>query len=169
MTSTSSVSGDAAWAYLPHWETEGLDSGLWADLVRHACSHPAGMLLMLSTNMYRLQRDRPLLTRLLRGFIDLWPSMREYQPFLRGPDLCPLPFVRISHPEWQGPKLHDTVRLMVTRPLGRVTPGMIVAIVHIFDWPERAYEVEFTDEAGQTIGMETLAGHELVVVDSAAA
>ncbi|GIF01667.1 DUF4926 domain-containing protein [Paractinoplanes rishiriensis] len=48
-------------------------------------------------------------------------------------------------------ELYDTVRLLVDLPEEGLAAGAIGAVVHVFDRPNLAYEVEFTDERGHTI------------------
>ena len=48
-------------------------------------------------------------------------------------------------------ELHDTVRLVIDLPDEGLTAGAVGAVVHVFDHPGRAYEVEFSDENGRTI------------------
>lgn len=48
------------------------------------------------------------------------------------------------------PELYDTVRLKVDLPEWGLSAGEIGAIVLVFDTPQEAYEVEFTDEEGRT-------------------
>ena len=52
--------------------------------------------------------------------------------------------------------LFDVVELTEPRPESGLTAGAIGTIVHVFDQPRRAYEVEFVDEDGSTIATETL-------------
>ncbi|WP_250036130.1 DUF4926 domain-containing protein [Paractinoplanes maris] len=48
-------------------------------------------------------------------------------------------------------ELYDTVRLLVDLPAEGVQAGAIGAVVHVFEQPDLAYEVEFTDENGRTV------------------
>jgi hypothetical protein len=48
-------------------------------------------------------------------------------------------------------ELYDTVRLLVDLPEEGLAAGAIGAVVHVFDKPNLAYEVEFTDGNGRTI------------------
>ncbi|XVU27055.1 DUF4926 domain-containing protein [Actinoplanes sp. CA-054009] len=53
-------------------------------------------------------------------------------------------------------ELYDTVRLLVDLPEERLTAGAVGAVVHVFDSPRRAYEVEFTDGDGRTVAQVAL-------------
>ena len=53
-------------------------------------------------------------------------------------------------------KLHDAVKLKVDLPDENLKRGMVGAIVEIFDKPQLAYEIEFTDSEGRTIAEITL-------------
>lgn len=48
-------------------------------------------------------------------------------------------------------QLLDVVRALVDLPEQGITRGMVGTIVHVFEQPQRAYEVEFTDEQGRTL------------------
>ena len=58
-------------------------------------------------------------------------------------------------------ELYDTVRLLVDLPDEGLTAGTIGAVVHVFDRPRRAYEVEFTDANGRTIAQIPLEADQL--------
>ncbi|MEV4758008.1 DUF4926 domain-containing protein [Micromonospora sp. NPDC049559] len=47
--------------------------------------------------------------------------------------------------------LFDMVALTVGLPDEGLPAGSVGTIVHVFDQPRRAYEVEFVDEDGETI------------------
>nr|WP_221376402.1 DUF4926 domain-containing protein [Actinoplanes polyasparticus] len=48
-------------------------------------------------------------------------------------------------------ELYDTVRLLVDLPGEGLKAGAVGAVVHVFERPNVAYEVEFTDPDGRTI------------------
>jgi Domain of unknown function (DUF4926) len=52
--------------------------------------------------------------------------------------------------------LFDVVALVDPRPDDALPAGAVGTIVHIFDKPRRAYEVEFVDDDGVTIATATL-------------
>jgi hypothetical protein len=62
-------------------------------------------------------------------------------------------------------KLHDTVQLVVDLPDEGLTAGAIGAVVHIFEQPDVAYEVEFADAAGRTIAQLPLTAEQLRPLD----
>ena len=53
-------------------------------------------------------------------------------------------------------ELFDVVELTKPRPESGLDVGSVGTIIHIFDQPRRAYEVEFVDEDGSTVATETL-------------
>ena len=54
-------------------------------------------------------------------------------------------------------ELYDTVELVTDLPDEGLTAGAVGAVVHVFEKPRRAYEVEFADENGRTIAQVALA------------
>lgn len=48
-------------------------------------------------------------------------------------------------------QLYDIVELIADMPEEGLSAGAIGTVVHIFDKPNLAYEVEFTDDSGKTI------------------
>jgi hypothetical protein len=52
--------------------------------------------------------------------------------------------------------LLDVVALVDPRPEDGLAAGAVGTIVHIFDRPRRAYEVEFVDDDGMTVATATL-------------
>jgi Domain of unknown function (DUF4926) len=52
--------------------------------------------------------------------------------------------------------LLDVVTLVDERPEDGLAAGAVGTIVHVFDQPRRAYEVEFVDEDGTTTATATL-------------
>ncbi|MBM2622953.1 DUF4926 domain-containing protein [Actinoplanes sp. LDG1-06] len=61
-------------------------------------------------------------------------------------------------------ELYDTVRLLVDLPSEGLEAGAVGAVVHIFDRPRVAYEVEFTDDDGRTIAQVPLTADQVRVV-----
>jgi hypothetical protein len=53
-------------------------------------------------------------------------------------------------------ELLDVVTLAADLPEEGLRAGAIGTIVHVFERPRRAYEVEFVDREGQTVAMVTL-------------
>jgi Domain of unknown function (DUF4926) len=49
--------------------------------------------------------------------------------------------------------LYDVVEVVNDLPDEKLTAGMVGTIVHVFDEPRLAYEVEFSDADGQTVAM----------------
>ncbi|MFG2103458.1 DUF4926 domain-containing protein [Micromonospora echinaurantiaca] len=47
--------------------------------------------------------------------------------------------------------LYDVVELTTDLPEERLAAGSVGTIVHVFERPELAYEVEFVDDDGRTI------------------
>lgn len=47
--------------------------------------------------------------------------------------------------------LYDLIELREALPEELLPAGAVGAIVHVFDRPQLAYEVEFTDEEGRTL------------------
>lgn len=58
-------------------------------------------------------------------------------------------------------KLYDTVRLLVDLPDEGLEAGAVGAVVHVFERPNVAYEVEFTDADGRTVAQLPLAADQL--------
>ena len=56
---------------------------------------------------------------------------------------------------------HDIVRLIAARPDHGLLPGATGTIVHIFERPTRAFEVEFCDADGRTIAQFALTPAEI--------
>jgi hypothetical protein len=52
--------------------------------------------------------------------------------------------------------MHQAVRLKDDLPADGLRRGDVGAIVHVFQHPRLAYEVEFVDERGQTVAHMTL-------------
>lgn len=65
--------------------------------------------------------------------------------------------------------LYDIVELIDDLPDENVKMGSIGTVLIIYDYPELhlAYEVEFLDESGDTIGLLTLKSNQVVKVSSA--
>lgn len=55
---------------------------------------------------------------------------------------------------------YDVVRLRVPLPAHGLAAGTIGAVVMVYETPP-GYEVEFVDEAGDTLALVTLSGEEL--------
>lgn len=58
----------------------------------------------------------------------------------------------------------DHVRLLRDIPLRNLKRGMSGTIVEVFDTPNRAYEVEFSDENGVTVAQLALQPNEIELV-----
>jgi hypothetical protein len=58
-------------------------------------------------------------------------------------------------------ELYDTVELTADIPDEGLTAGALGTVVHIFNEPDVAYEVEFADEGGRTIAMVPLTSDQL--------
>lgn len=63
------------------------------------------------------------------------------------------------------PELYDIVRLKSPRPQLGLQRDATGTIVMVYEHPNRAYEVEFLDREGKTIGLLTLEEDELERVD----
>lgn len=63
-------------------------------------------------------------------------------------------------------KLLDVVRVKRDIPKENIKRGMAGTIVFVFDKPNRAYEVEFSDDNGVTIAQLTLQPDELELAHS---
>lgn len=61
-------------------------------------------------------------------------------------------------------KILDHVRLLHDIPLRNLKRGMTGTIVEVFDKPNRAYEVEFSDENGVTVAQLALQPNEIELV-----
>jgi len=61
-------------------------------------------------------------------------------------------------------ELYDTVRLLVDLPEEGLAAGAIGAVVHVFEEPRLAYEVEFTDGNGRTIAQVPLTSDQIHLV-----
>ncbi|SEL32835.1 protein of unknown function [Roseateles sp. YR242] len=62
------------------------------------------------------------------------------------------------------PKINDVVQLTALPPDDLVTPGMLGVIVAAFSEPEEAYEVEFSNNQGETIAQVVLRPKQFVIV-----
>lgn len=62
-------------------------------------------------------------------------------------------------------ELHDSVRLLIDLPGDGLTAGAIGAVVHVFQQPNLAYEVEFTDDNGRTIAQLPLTPDQVQPID----
>jgi len=62
--------------------------------------------------------------------------------------------------------LYDVVRLMVDLPDEGLSAGAVGAVVHVFEKPSLAYEVEFADEDGRTIAQLPLTPGQIQKVDT---
>jgi Domain of unknown function (DUF4926) len=62
--------------------------------------------------------------------------------------------------------LYDTVRLLVDLPEEGLAAGAIGAVVHVFEEPHQAYEVEFTDGKGRTVAQVPLTSDQIRQVGS---
>jgi hypothetical protein len=60
------------------------------------------------------------------------------------------------------PQLFDTVELLVDLPEQGICQGALGAIVHCY--PDDTYEVEFTDEDGETLALCTLPSDRFIVI-----
>lgn len=63
-------------------------------------------------------------------------------------------------------KLFDFVRVKRDIPREIVKKGMTGTIIEVFDKPNRAYEVEFSDENGVTVAQLALQPEEIELVGS---
>ncbi len=61
--------------------------------------------------------------------------------------------------------LFDVVTLVDAKREDGLPPGAVGTIVHIFDKPRRAYEVEFVDDDGVTIATATLLPEQIRVIE----
>lgn len=61
-------------------------------------------------------------------------------------------------------KILDRVRLLRDMPSRNLRRGMTGTIVEVFDKPNRAYEVEFSDENGVTVAQLALQPNEIELV-----
>jgi hypothetical protein len=62
--------------------------------------------------------------------------------------------------------LYDVVRLVVDLPDEGLPAGAVGAVVHVFDKPSLAYEVEFTDDDGRTIAQLPLTPGQVQRIDA---
>jgi hypothetical protein len=62
--------------------------------------------------------------------------------------------------------LYDVVRLMVDLPDEGLSAGAVGAVVHVFENPSLAYEVEFADEDCRTIAQLPLTPGQIQKVDA---
>ncbi|MEV0810464.1 DUF4926 domain-containing protein [Micromonospora sp. NPDC050200] len=53
-------------------------------------------------------------------------------------------------------ELFDVVEAVVDLPDHQIRAGAVGTIVHVFEQPNLAYEVEFSDDEGRTIAMTAL-------------
>jgi hypothetical protein len=60
---------------------------------------------------------------------------------------------------------HDVVRLVRSLPEHGLTAGATGAVVHVYDDPSEAYEVEFIEPDGNTIALVTVRPDELELVE----
>jgi len=60
------------------------------------------------------------------------------------------------------PELFDTVELLVDLPEQGIYQGAVGAIVHCY--PDNMYEVEFTNESGETLALCTLSPAQFIVI-----
>lgn len=60
--------------------------------------------------------------------------------------------------------LHQVVRVTRDVPGEHVTKGMIGAVVEVFEVPQQAFDVEFTDGEGRTLVVATLTESDIEVV-----
>jgi hypothetical protein len=58
-------------------------------------------------------------------------------------------------------KMYDIVKLKCDLPEEKLTKGMTGVIIDIFDAPILGYEVEFTNEKGETIAEVALEPHQI--------
>lgn len=61
-------------------------------------------------------------------------------------------------------EMHQVVRVIRDAPEQGVAKGMVGAVLQVFEFPERAYEVEFVDSEGRTVIQATLTEEDLEVV-----
>ncbi|MFI6785419.1 DUF4926 domain-containing protein [Micromonospora sp. NPDC050276] len=59
-------------------------------------------------------------------------------------------------------ELYDVVALREAIPEEQLPPGAVGTVVHIFNGPPAAYEVEFADADGRTIAMVTLRDDQVI-------
>jgi hypothetical protein len=62
--------------------------------------------------------------------------------------------------------LYDLVRLTVDLPAEGLSAGAVGAVVHVFENPNLAYEIEFADENGRTIAQLPLTPDQIQKVDA---
>jgi hypothetical protein len=62
--------------------------------------------------------------------------------------------------------LYDVVQLMVDLPDEGLSAGAVGAVVHVFEKPSLAYEVEFADEDGRTIAQLPLTPGQIRPIDA---
>ncbi|NNC16735.1 DUF4926 domain-containing protein [Corallococcus exiguus] len=62
--------------------------------------------------------------------------------------------------------MHQSVLVIRDVPAQHVTKGMVGAVIEVFEFPKRAFEVEFVDEEGRPIVQATLAEDDLEAVAS---
>lgn len=60
------------------------------------------------------------------------------------------------------PQLFDSVELLVDLPEQGIHQGMVGAVVHCY--PDNTYEVEFTNEDGETLALCTLSPDHFIVI-----
>jgi hypothetical protein len=53
-------------------------------------------------------------------------------------------------------QLYDVVELLVDLPDDDLSAGAVGTVIHIFERPNRAYEVEFVDSNGKTLATAAL-------------
>ncbi|MEW2427033.1 DUF4926 domain-containing protein [Micromonospora sp. NPDC047644] len=59
-------------------------------------------------------------------------------------------------------ELYDVVELREAIPGEQLPAGAVGTVVHVFDSPSTAYEVEFADADGHTIAMVTLRADQVI-------
>ncbi|MFI6236969.1 DUF4926 domain-containing protein [Micromonospora sp. NPDC050784] len=59
-------------------------------------------------------------------------------------------------------ELYDVVELREAIPGEQLPAGAVGTVVHVFDSPSTAYEVEFADADGRTIAMVTLRADQVI-------
>jgi hypothetical protein len=57
--------------------------------------------------------------------------------------------------------LYDVVELVTDLPAEGLTAGSVGTVVHVFDRPEPAYEIEFADDDGRTLATVALTSDKL--------
>jgi hypothetical protein len=62
------------------------------------------------------------------------------------------------------PKINDTVQLTESLPEENLATGSIGVVVFEFSVPEEAYEIEFSNERGETIAQVALRPNQFVVL-----